>query len=344
MNYEVTIGIPVYNTEKYLRQTMESALAQSFENIEFLILDDCGTDSSMSIILEFQQSHPRGKDIHILHQPHNMGVSAARNRIIDEAQGNFLYFMDADDLIEPETLSFLMSHQRKTGADIVYGSYEKIETYNNNKVVATIQYPLMELKGKGCLAQYAWSKFGNVQTTIWNFVVEVQLLREAKIRFIETNFWEDMAFAYDLFPICNHAVLLPDITYHYMCRLNSLSRYQQREQISKDEVLQNISTINYMKKQCVHTKMEFYHPQHCLNVLIMAFYVFCYILKNKKMISPSFTNIELRSILIHPMIISDIMHFKHDRIVHLLFYLVGKFPPKLFVWTISLVGKIKGLI
>ena len=55
--YEVTIGIPVYNAEKYIRQTMNSALSQSFDSIEFLICDDCGTDRSMDIVREYQQSH-----------------------------------------------------------------------------------------------------------------------------------------------------------------------------------------------------------------------------------------------------------------------------------------------
>lgn len=67
--YEVTIGFPVYNVEKYLRKTMESALSQIFESIEYLICDDCGTDSSISIVEEYQQKHQRGKDIHIVHQP-----------------------------------------------------------------------------------------------------------------------------------------------------------------------------------------------------------------------------------------------------------------------------------
>ncbi len=344
MKYEVTIGIPVFNAESYIRQALESALAQTYDNVEYLIIDDCGTDSSMSIIGEFQNNHKRGKDIHVLRQPGNMGVSAARNRIIDDAQGQFLFFMDADDLMEPQAISLLMGWQKKTGADIVYGSYNKIETYNDNKIVATIQYPQKELKGEGCLAEYAWSKYGNVQTTIWNFIVNVELLRQSKIRFIESDFWEDMAFAFDLFPLCNHAVLLPDITYHYMCHLNSLSRYQQRESIHKEEVLQNISTVDYLKKQCAQTNRKSLLPQRCKNVLETAFFVFCYILKNKEKISPSFTDKELKSIMIHPLSISDIMHFSHNRNAHLLYYVISMLPSRLFVWTVSCVGRYKGLI
>ena len=97
MAYEVTIGIPVYNVEKYIRSSLDSALAQTFESIEFLILDDCGTDKSIDIVKEYQQTHPRGKDIRIVRQPHNMGIGETRNRILDETRTKYLYMLDSDD-------------------------------------------------------------------------------------------------------------------------------------------------------------------------------------------------------------------------------------------------------
>ena len=102
--YEVTIGIPVYQSVDYIQDTMNSALNQSFSDIEFLIVDDCGKDGTMDIISHFQTSHPRGKDIRILVNEKNKGVGYSRNRIIDEARGRFLYFMDSDDTIEPNTI------------------------------------------------------------------------------------------------------------------------------------------------------------------------------------------------------------------------------------------------
>lgn len=344
MKYDVTIGIPVYNAEKYIRQAMDSALAQTYKSIEFLILDDCGSDSSLSIIREYQETHPRGADIHILSQPQNMGVSAARNRIIDDAQGQFLFFMDADDLIEPQAISLLMGWQKKTGADIVYGSYNKIETYNDNKIVATIQYPQKELKGEGCLAEYAWSKYGKVQTTIWNYVVDVEMLRRSKVRFIDTDFWEDMAYTFDLLPYCQHAVLLPDITYHYLCHYDSLSKYQDRTQISKEEVIRNIATVDYMKIQCIKAKKKPYLPKRCLNVLRTDIYVLCYILKNAHKITPSFSHHELKTIMTHPASLPEIMDFPHDRIKNLMFYLLSRLPARMVVWIMTIIGKIKGLI
>ncbi len=344
MKYEVTIGIPVYNAEKYIRQSLDSALTQSFENIEYLIVDDCGTDSSMPIVSEIKQTHSRGKDIRILNQSQNMGPGAARNKIIDEAQGRFLYFLDADDLMESNTIALLMEHQQRTGADIVYGSYDKIETYNQGRVLEIRQYPFLELEGDDSLATYAYRRNGSMQTTIWNYIVNTELLRKACLRFVETKYWEDMAFTFDLVTLCHKAVLLPDITYHYMCHYDSLSNYQHREQISKDEILRNISVVDYMKRQCAKSKGKSYQPQRYLSALKTDFFILCYILKNVQKITPSFTHKELKDMMGHPATLSEIVGFRKGRVKNFLFYLFGKLPARVMVWTGSLIGKRKGLV
>ena len=134
MKYDVTIGIPVYKAEAYIRKTMESALSQTYPSIEFLVVDDGGGDGSVDIINDFCATHPRGKDIHILTHSQNQGVSASRNQIIDEAQGEYLYFMDADDLIKEHTIALLMQGIRQHEAEIAFGSYEKIELSGERKV------------------------------------------------------------------------------------------------------------------------------------------------------------------------------------------------------------------
>ena len=71
----ITIGIPVYKSEAYIRQTLDSLLAQTYPSIEFLFVDDCGGDSSLSVIQEIKESHPRGSDIHLITHLKNKGVS-----------------------------------------------------------------------------------------------------------------------------------------------------------------------------------------------------------------------------------------------------------------------------
>lgn len=344
MAYEVTIGIPVYNVEKYIRQALNSALEQTYPNIEFLICDDCGTDSSISIVREYQQKHPRGKDIRIVQQLKNGGVGAARNRIIDEAKGSFLYFMDSDDLIESSTIELLVEHQRRNNADIVFGSYDKIETYNNNKVIETFRYPFVELNGEDQLAEYAYRTYGSFQVSSCNFLIGVTFLKNAHLRFIEANYWEDMAFMFDLVTYCHRAVLLPDITYHYMCRYNSLSNYQQRSIIRKQEVQQNIATVEWMKESCAKTKHRSFQPQRCMNVMMTDFYVLCNILKNKKKLDSSFTLTEMRNIMRHPMTLSEIWRMRTLRIKNLTFYFLGILPSFLSVMLVFCVGKCKKII
>ena len=174
--------------------------------------------------------------------------------------------------------------------------------------------------------------------------MKIEILRKAQIRFLDTNFWEDMAFTFDLLPYCQHAVLLPDITYHYLCHYDSLSKYQERTQISKEEVIKNISTVDYMKRQCVKTMGKSYQPQRCLNVLKTNFFVLCYTLKNFKRITPSFTYKELKEMMSHPAALSEIIGFRKGRAKNLLFYLFGKLPAGVMVWVASLIGKRKGLV
>ena len=342
--YEVTIGIPVYNVEKYIRQTLDSALAQTFPSIEFLICDDCGTDSTMEIIYEFQEKHPRGKDIRILHQPQNMGVSAARNKIIAEARGRLLYFMDSDDLIEPFTIVKLVEEQKQNEADIVFGSYDKIAVYNDNHIEDVIQYPRSLFLEEDQLAAFAYRKYGGIQASACNYLVDVEMLRNIELRFIDTNYWEDLAFTNELVTYCRRAVLLSDITYHYMCRYNSLSNYQQRDTIAREEILRSLKVVDYLKVQSLRLKSKSYYPQRCRMVMMTAFYVLCNILKNDKKIVPSFTCQELRGMMKHPASLMEIMRFRQVRIMNLSLFMLGKLPSYMMIRMISFIGKRKGLI
>jgi glycosyltransferase involved in cell wall biosynthesis len=344
MSYEVTIGIPVYNVEKYILQTLESALAQSFQSIEFLICDDCGTDSSMNIVREYQKNHPRGNNIRIVCQPRNMGVSAARNRLIDEAKGRFLYFMDSDDIIEPYTIALLVDNQNKYNADIVFGSYDKIETYLENRREKSMQYPLNVFWEEDQLATFAFRKYGGIQASACNYLVSLKLLHSIGLRFIDINYWEDMAFTYELVTYCKRAVMLPDITYHYICRYDSLSNYQQRMTITKDEILRNLKAVTFLKERTKRLKTKIYYPLRCNVVMMTDFYVLCNVLKNYQKITPSFTKKEMKDVMTHPATLSEILRFKKARLQNLLLYILGHLPSGLMVVLVEFIGHRKGLI
>ena len=252
MPYDVTIGIPVYNVEKYIRQTLNSALAQTFPNIEFIICDDCGTDSSIDIVKEYQISHPRGKDIRIVKQHENLGVGCARNLIIEEAQSEYIFFLDSDDLIVENAIEFLYHYAKKFDADIVYGSMEKILVYENNKKIKSIHYPFSVFLEENEFAKYVYRKYDGIQASSCNCLVKLDIYRENSLRYYPINYWEDMIMSIIMPIYINRAVLLPDITYSYMCRIGTLSNYQKRTHIDKEEIQKTETACWYHRLNPVH--------------------------------------------------------------------------------------------
>lgn len=341
MKYDVTIGIPVYNVEPYITQSLESALAQTYPSIEFLLVDDASGDLSADIVRSFQMSHPRGADIRLLSNPNNLGVSATRNRIIEEARGEYLYFMDADDIITENAISLLIHQLQLYQAEIAFGSYEKTETSGLKSIY---QYPEIQLFEEDALANFSYRKFGGIQASACNYLVKLSVLREHHLRFVDVNYWEDLVFTFDLVTYIHRAVLISQITYYYQCRENSLSNYQARQEISKDEILNNVKAIDVLKTNTQRYSGKVYYPDRCYIVMMYFFYMVCNILKRGETVQPPFTYEEIRSLLSHPATLKEICSFEHTRFKNLILYLIGKLPSFLCVETIRCLGIMKKVI
>lgn len=341
MKYDVTIGIPVYQAEKYLSRSLESALVQSYPSIEFLLVDDGSTDGSLAILEGFQKNHPRGGAIRLISHDHNLGVSAARNRIIDEASGTYLYFMDADDTMAGHTIALLMDNIRRYEAEIAFGSYEKIGTDGEREVY---QYPELRLLDEDQLASFAYRKYAGIQASACNYLVKTSLLREHHHHFMETDYWEDLVFTFDLVTLVSRAVLLPDITYHYWCHENSLSRYQHRHQIPKEEILRNARTVNHLRETSSILYNKVYFPNRCYIIAMTGFYMACSVLKRRHDIAPAISDHEIKAMLTHPSTFRQICRFRQSRFRNMALYLLGKLPAGLCVMSIRCLVKLKKLV
>lgn len=339
----VTIGIPVYNAEDYVEDMILSALGQTYPYIEILIVDDCGNDQSLEIILRIKNLHPRGECIRIIRNNHNLGVGASRNKIIDEAQGKYLYFLDSDDQIEDYTIQLLVNTLEAHSAQIVYASYEIINLINDT-TRELYQKPSIFFSVEDSLAAYAYSHTNVFQITVCNSLIDLLFLKQTGIRFIDSFFWEDMAFTYELVTMVKRAVLLPDITYHYYRRTGSLSHYQDRDKLEKNEIEKNIQTIDYLKEKSRVLIDKHYLPYLCKNLEMNSFYIVCHILKYTRRIEPSFTNREIRAILHHPFSFWEIIKFRHLMIQNLFLWLLGAMPFVAAIPSIWLLGKIKKIL
>lgn len=119
MSYDVSVIVPMYNAEKFIRVTVDSALNQTMKNIEVIIVDDRSTDNSLNLCRELYGSNDRVK---IFQQPVNHGPGAARNRGIKEASGKYIAFLDSDDEMMPEHLQTMFTVANEYEADVIHNN------------------------------------------------------------------------------------------------------------------------------------------------------------------------------------------------------------------------------
>lgn len=198
---KVTIAIACYNVEKYIEETFLSVLNQDFEDYEILVCDDCSTDKTIQIIKEIASNHSNGHLVRIISNPVNSGTAAVRNNCIDNAKGEYLFFIDGDDYISQNCISLLYAKMQEYPYDIVmanhqafYDSGEKMDLAINKN----INY--MEYSSHGEMAILKWME--RFQTdifpgSIWNKLYRVTFLRTNNIRCIlNHSIIEDIYFSF----------------------------------------------------------------------------------------------------------------------------------------------------
>lgn len=332
--YEVTIGIPVYNVEKYIRQTMDSALSQTFENIEFLICDDCGTDTSISIVEEYQKTHDRGKDIRILRQPHNMGIGEARNRMIEEAQGRYFYSLDADDVISKNAIELLYGAAQKYQAEIVYGSYERLYVNGEKRRTEKYPYPFKVFTEPDEYAEYVYRV--GIQGMNWNYLIDIDIIRRNHLRVtpVGHGYGEDFTFTVDLPTYINRAVLLPDITYQYYIEENVFVG-KRKKVINRNQMDIAIATLE-KKKWRKELKGKPYYSMFCSKIMMYEFSFACQIAIRKNEPTPPYSNKDISDMLKSPMTLKEVLRSKQGRKKNLFYYVFGVLPSTLSVLLLRL--------
>ena len=117
---KVSVIIPVYNVEKYIRECLDSVVNQTYKNLEIICVDDCGTDNSIKIAEEYAQKDKRVK---VFHHDKNMGAGVARNTGIQNSSGEYIFFVDPDDYLNLDIIELMVKKQKKTNADIIVSNF-----------------------------------------------------------------------------------------------------------------------------------------------------------------------------------------------------------------------------
>ena len=137
MDKLVSIIVPVYNAEKFIRETIQTVLNQTYRNWELLLVNDCSTDSSKSIIKEYEKKDNR---IHLIELEQNSGAAIARNTGIEKSNGRYIAFLDADDLWDNQKLEMQLKFIKEHDYEFTYTGYEFADE-NGNKNGKIVDVP-----------------------------------------------------------------------------------------------------------------------------------------------------------------------------------------------------------
>lgn len=225
--YKVTIAIPVYNVEKYIKDSLLSALNQTYDNIEYIIVDDRGTDKSMDIVKDVLSNHPRGRHVRIITHPQNIGLGGARNTSIENATGNYIYFMDSDDTIEPETIQLLCDSISGIGIDVVEGSYRLLS--NEGETIVENVLPYFCIHGRMAICEWMKQNRRYYDGYSWNKLISLKLLRKKHIRCLPSHRNEDVFFSFQVVLYAESIITLPLVTYNYYMRPGSIVHQEVNE-------------------------------------------------------------------------------------------------------------------
>ena len=249
MSVKVSIIIPAYNLEGYIDKCLESVCKQTLspQDMEIIVINDGSTDATASILDMWAKKEDRIKVVH----KQNGGVSAARNTGIDMAKGEFIFFFDGDDFMEPETCEELYNIAKQNQADsIVYGYYR----YEDGKVMETC-HPLFDkqiYEGKEIIKkmvpQFVGLSYDNINSwlrneenalyvenpALWRIMVSRQIIVDNKLRFdTRLKVGEDTVFISEYLSCAKKCFVQQKCYYYLVTRQTSTIFVYERKAMQK---------------------------------------------------------------------------------------------------------------
>ena len=207
---KVTIILPVYNAENYLKRCIDSILNQTYKDFEIMIINDGSKDSSYEIMTQYEKKYP--EKIKVINQE-NKGVAKTRNESIERADSKYIMFIDNDDYIDNDYLETYARAIEKEDYDIVVGGFRRPN--ENGKIVKQLK-----------LKNEEWSKF--MIMTPWAKIYKRKYLIDNNIKFLENNIGEDNYFNLKAFLMTKKIVVLDYIGYNWFFNSKSVSNTRQR--------------------------------------------------------------------------------------------------------------------
>lgn len=208
---KVSILLPVYSVEDYIERCARSLFSQTYEDLEFVFVDDCSQDHSIDVVEKVIKDYPqRGGQLKIVRHQQNKGVAGTRNTALNNASGDFVMWVDPDDYIESDFVHNLMLKQRETNADVVVGGYDSCYVNGKNPHYVSNENIVSEYLKKVLRRE--------TSTALWGKIWKRDIYTDNDLHFIEgCNMDEDGHIIARYLYFAQSIAFVDVIGYHYDC-------------------------------------------------------------------------------------------------------------------------------
>ncbi|SFI24450.1 glycosyltransferase [Halpernia frigidisoli] len=216
----VTISIPIFKCEDFLEDCLESVRSQTYGNIEVTLINDKTPDRSVEIAEKFIEKYQL-QNWKIYHLEENSGLSVVRNKGIDTANGKYIFFLDSDDQLFPETISLLVKSAEAENLQVVVGNTETINAETGN---ASEMFGLVATENSIKGNQKILESFveGNFPSSSWNKLILVEFLKLNKLYFTRGLFAQDTLQSLQTALKLDSVGFIHNKTYRYFLHKNSV--------------------------------------------------------------------------------------------------------------------------
>lgn len=239
---DVSVILPVYNVESYLKKAIKSVINQTHRNIEIIIVNDGSTDNSGEICETFASQDSR---IKIIHQP-NKGVGPARNIGLSMATGLYVYFMDPDDFIDSKLIEENLEMAKRNNANIVIFGYSKVIQKNNRYVATELKTPdISDVKSVKEFKEIFKPFFDFGAYTVWNRIYKREFLINNRLMYRNQSIGQDALFNLEVFKKNSEGIYFnQNHYYYYVDRPNSsVNRYHNNRFEKQFEIIKNLNEL-----------------------------------------------------------------------------------------------------
>ena len=235
---KISVIVAIYGVEKYIEKCAISLFNQTFDDLEYIFVDDYTPDNSIDILLNVIEKYGVKDKVTILHHDKNYGLPAARNTGLSHATGDYVSFIDSDDWIEKDMYSQLYQYAMVNNCDCVYCGYAK-----ENKSETEIHYQECS-KTKNVLDNVKDLLIGKSDMYIWNKLIKKSIFAENLISFPGGyDMWEDMSVTVQIAYYAKQIGVVNKPLYHYRVNENSISLVLSQKQINA--MIRNLNFIEF---------------------------------------------------------------------------------------------------